>query len=118
MWARIAGSVLGIWLMAAPAVLHYAGPAQTNDHITGPVVFGSAFVAVWQLMRPLRWVELVVGAWLLAAPWILAYGTVPIINSLIVGLLTIVLALLGGKTSKRFGGGWASILKSEPQDQR
>ena len=118
MWARIAGSVLGIWLMVAPAVLGYADLAQTNDHITGPIVFGSAFIAIWQLMRPLRWVELVAGAWLLAAPWILGYGKGPTINSLIVGILLIVLAFWGGETRKRFAGGWASILKSDAQDQQ
>ena len=118
MWPRAAGSVLGIWLMAAPAVLGYAEPAQTNDRVVGPIVFGSAFIALWQLLRPLRWLELVGGAWLLAAPWVLGYGKVAIINSLVVGVLLIVLAFLGGKISRRFGGGWVSILKSEAQDQQ
>ena len=119
MWARIASFVLGLWLMAAPAVLAYADTARTNDRILGPIVAGLAFIAIWQLMRPLRWIELIVGAWLLAAPWILGYGIEPRLNSLVVGILLAVLAFLGGKPSKRFGGGWASILpflKSEVRD--
>ena len=111
MWARIASFVLGLWLMAAPAVIGYADAARTNDHIVGPVVASFAFIAIWQLMRPLRWIELIVGAWLLAVPWILGYGTVPAINSLVVGLLLAALAFLGAKTGKRFGGGWASLTK-------
>ena len=118
MWARIAGFVLGLWLMAAPAVLGYADPARTNDHIMGPIAASFAFIAIWQLMRPLRWIELVVGAWLLAAPWILGYGTAPTGNSLVVGLLLAVLAFLGARTNKRFGGGWASLLRSEARYQR
>jgi SPW repeat len=118
MWARIASFVLGLWLMAAPAVIGYADPARTNDHIVGPVVAGFAFIAIWQLMRPLRWIGLVVGAWLLAAPWILEYGTTPTVNSLVVGLLLAVLTFLGTKTSKRFGGGWMSLLSGETRDQR
>ena len=118
MWARIAGFVLGLWLMAAPAVLGYTDPAWTNDRIMGPIAAGSAFIAIWQLMRPLRWIGLVVGAWLLAAPWILGYGAAPTVNSLVVGLLLAVLAFLGAKTSKRFGGGWMSLLRSEARDQR
>ena len=81
-------------------------------------VFGSAFIALWQLLRPLRWLELVGGAWLLAAPWVLGYGKVAIINSLVVGVLLIVLAFWGGETRKRFAGGWASILKSDAQAQQ
>jgi hypothetical protein len=118
MWARIASFALGLWLMAAPALIGYADLARTNDHIMGPIAAGSAFIAIWQLMRPLRWIELVVGAWLLAAPWILEYGTAPTVNSLVVGLLLAVLAFLGTKTSKRFGGGWTSLLSGETRDQR
>ena len=118
MWARIAGFVLGLWLMAAPAVIGYADPARTNDHIMGPIAAGFAFIAIWQLMRPFRWIGLVVGAWLLAAPWVLGYGTAPTVNSLVVGLLLAVLAFLGTKTSKRFGGGWMSLLRSEARNQR
>jgi SPW repeat len=118
MWARILSFVLGIWLMVAPSDLGYADPARTNDHIVGPVVFGLAFIAMWQLMRPLRWIELIAGAWLLAAPWILGYESASTINSLVVGLLLVVLAFLGAKTVKRFGGGWASLLRSDVHGHR
>ena len=118
MWARILSAALGIWLILAPAVLNYTDPAQINDRIVGPVVFGSAFIAIWQLMRPLRWIELVAGAWLLVAPLFFGYMTASAINSLVVGLLLVVLAFLGGKTGKRFGGGWASLLRSEAHDDR
>jgi hypothetical protein len=118
MWARVVSFVLGIWLMAAPTVVGYADPARTNDRIVGPIAAGFAFVAIWQLMRPLRRVELIAGVWLLAAPWILGYEVAPTINSLVVGLLLAVLAFLGAKTDKHFGGGWASLLASGFHDHR
>jgi hypothetical protein len=119
MWARIPSFILGMWLMAAPSVLGYAdSAAQTSDRITGPIVVGFAFVAIWQLMRPLRWIGLIAGVWLLAAPWIFDYGITPTISSIIVGLLLAVLAFLGAKTGKRFGGGWSSLLKSEVRGLR
>ena len=33
MWAHVLAAGLGIWLMAAPAVLGYSGIAAHNDHI-------------------------------------------------------------------------------------
>jgi hypothetical protein len=117
-WARISSAALGIWLILASALLGYAGLTQTNDRVIGPVVFGFAFIAIWQLMRPLRWAEFAAGAWLLAAPWFLGYEMSPRINSLVVGLLLVVLAFLGAKTSKRFGGGWASLLSSDARGYR
>jgi len=117
-WARIISFVLGLWLMAGPTVLGYCDPARISDRIVGPLVAGLAFVAIWPVMRPLLWVDLILGAWLLATPWLLGYGMGLAINSLIVGLLLMVLALLGSKTSKRFGGGWASILDSDAHNHR
>ncbi len=109
MWARIFGVALGIWLMAAPAILDYAGAARINDRIVGPLVVSFAFVAIWGVLRPLRWVNLVLGAWLIVAPWALFYGLVPTINSLVVGVLLMLLSTVRGKIKERYGGGWSSL---------
>jgi hypothetical protein len=66
-WARLLSAALGAWLMAAPDVLGYGGIAGLGDHVVGPIVVGSAVVAAWPVMSPLRWVGLVVGVWLLVA---------------------------------------------------
>jgi hypothetical protein len=66
-WARLLSAALGAWLMAAPDVLGYGGIAGLDDHVVGPIVVGSAVVAAWPVMSPLRWVGLVVGVWLLVA---------------------------------------------------
>jgi hypothetical protein len=114
MWARIASVVLGIWLVSAPAVLGYAGPAATNDRIVGPLVASLAFIAIWEVARPLRRVHLVLGAWLLIAPLALGYGLAPALNSVVVGLLVILLSFVRGRVEQRFGGGWSSLLRSGP----
>jgi hypothetical protein len=111
MWARLLSAALGVWLMAAPDVLGYGGTAGVGDHVVGPIVVGSAVVAAWPVMRPLRWVGLVAGAWLLVAPWIFGdYGTVAMENGSVVGFLLAALALLGGERESRFGGGWRRLL--------
>jgi hypothetical protein len=110
MWARLVNAALGLWLMAAPAVLGYGDPAQFNDRIVGPLAVFCAVVAIWEAMRPLRRGNLVIGAWLLLAPWILGYGaTVPIVNSLAVGVLLIAFSLVKGTVENRFGGGWSVL---------
>jgi len=87
-WARLLSAALGAWLMAAPDVLGYGGTAGVNDHVVGPIVVGSAVAAAWPVMRPLRWVGLVVGAWLLVPPWIFGYyGTVAMENGSVVSFL-------------------------------
>lgn len=109
MVARLASAALGVWLMAAPAVLGYGDPARTADRIAGPVVFALGFVGAWPVMRSLRRAELVAGVWLVLAPWVLGYNAVPFINGSIAGLLLAALSFAGGETGRSFGGGWSAV---------
>ena len=120
MWARLIAAALGGWLIVSPAVLGYSGAAESNARAVGAIVVGASLVAAWQVMRSLRWVEAVAGAWLLVAPWILVrwYEALPTANSLGVGLALVILAFLGGKTTKNFGGGWISVLPFLEQEAR
>ncbi len=112
MWARIINVILGIWLMAAPAVLGYADPARTNDRIVGPVAATFAAIAAWEATRSVRWVNVVLGLWLLVAPWVLGYSELDAyLNSLAVGTLMALFAPVRGKITQRFGGGWSSLWK-------
>ena len=115
MWAQIINAALGIWLMAAPAVLDYSGAADTNSRIIGPIAATFAIIAIWECTRGLRWVNVVVGLWLLMAPWVLGYDELaPRIDDRIVGGLLILFGLVKGKISHRFGGGWLSLFKRNP----
>jgi hypothetical protein len=114
--AQVVSALLGIWLMAAPDIVGYGGPARLNDRVVGPLAASFAFIAVWQVTRPLRWLNLALGAWLLLAPWALGYELAPRLNSLVVGLVLVVLAAVSGKVQQRFGGGWASLLSHQRLD--
>ena len=114
MWARIVNVALGIWLMASPAVLGYAAPAETNDRIVGPLIATFAIIAISGVTRPLRWVNTVAGAWLLVAPWILAYdATSTIVNNMLVGVVVIACSLVKGTVEDEFGGGWSSLWRDQ-----
>lgn len=109
MWARAANTALGLWLMAAPAVLGYAAPASTNDRVVGPIVASFAIIAVWEATRPLRRANTVLGGWLLVCPWILGYPALPAVHSLVVGVLVLAFSLVRGEVKARFGGGWSAL---------
>lgn len=111
-WARIINTALGIWLMAAPAVLGYGAPASANDRVVGPIVVTFAVVAMWEATRAVRRVNLLLGLWMLIAPWVLGYELVPILNSSIVGVLVMAFASVHGRTQQRYGGGWTALWRS------
>ena len=112
MWPRLINIALGIWLIAAPAVLGYAAPAAINDRIVGPLIAVFACVAIWQATRSLRWLNAPLGMWLMLAPLILEYPRGALLNSILVGIAVAAVAMVRGNLVHRFGGGWPAIWKS------
>ena len=109
MIARIAEAALGIWLIFAPAVLGYGPPAAHSDRIFGPLIAAVAIIALWEIARSLRHLNLLFGLWLIAAPLVLGFGGVAAIDSIVVGLAVAALSRAEGRIESSFGGGWSSL---------
>lgn len=110
MVARFVSCIIGVWLMAAPALLDYRGPATVNDRICGPLIVSFAIIAMWEVTRSLRWLNAIFGFWLMLAPLVLHYITWrSAFNNLLCAFILLVCALVPGKRTHRFGGGWASL---------
>jgi hypothetical protein len=116
MWAQIINALLGIWLMASPAVFGFADDRiiSNNAHIVGPVIASFGIIACWEATRVVRYYNLLPGAWLLLAPWVLGYdATTAIVNDMVIGAAVIGLSLVKGKVSGTYGGGWSVIWKKD-----
>lgn len=71
MLARLATTLIGVWLMASPDVLGYEDPAAASHHIIGPLVVSLAVMAMWEVMDSVRLGNLLFGALLLIEPAII-----------------------------------------------
>jgi hypothetical protein len=109
MWAQMINTAIGIWLMAAPAVLHSSRSAEINDRIVGPVAATFACIAIWQVTRPCRWVNLPLGAWLVIAPFLFGWSGADQLNSIACGVALAALACVRGRITQGFGGGWSAL---------
>src|SRR5689334_12429001 len=119
MRARIASVVLALWLIVSPDVLGFGDPARTATRVIGPLALLIAVLAIRDVTRPARWANLATGAALLFAPWLLHYGAwMPILNSLIAGVLLIGFAQVHGKTRHATGGGWSALFITRPPERR
>ncbi|MGH9857242.1 MAG: SPW repeat domain-containing protein, partial [Acidobacteriota bacterium] len=93
MWPQVINALLGVWLMAAPAVLGYDGAGRISNLIAGPVAATFAIIAIWEVVRPLGKLNVALGSWLVVAPLVLNHGSmVPVMNSFMAGILMIALA--------------------------
>ena len=109
MIARFVAVVAGVWLMFAPAVLDYPGGGDERP-MFGPIGASIAFVAIWEVVRPLRWGTLPVGCWLVLAPLVLTYGdAAPAVSSVAAGAAMAASSFFGGATESAFAGGWSEV---------
>lgn len=120
MWPRFVNIAIGVWLMAAPAVLGYSGvsdAASASDRIVGPLVISAAIAAIWPEIRPLRWVNAVLGVWLLvgvpAAAMVVDWPFEGVVSSVLSGAVAITMARIRGDIDSEFGGGWRSIWRDD-----
>lgn len=109
MWARLINFAIGIWLMAAPAVLHSPRGAEINDRIVGPLAASAACIALWEITRPCRRANLVFGAWLAISPLFVPSSGADVLNSILCGVALAGFSFVAGRIRKRYGGGWKAL---------
>lgn len=105
-WSLWLCTALGVWLLFAPETLGLGikETAADSDHIVGSVIVVISVIALAEVARPLRFLNLPFGIWLVAAPWFLDGGTtVTRVNSALVGLAVIALSLPLGRLRDRYG---------------
>lgn len=75
-----------------------------NDHVVGALVVTVAIIAMAEVVRPLRFINVLFGAWLIVAPGFLAGATLSAAwGSVIAGSLLIVLSLPCGPVRQHYG---------------
>ena len=103
-WGLLAAALLGIGVMAMPALLGTAGALADSSHLTGALITTVAVVAMAEVVRAGRLLNLLLGAWVIAAPWLLSGGDASARwAGLAIGLLVILSSLPLGPVRERYG---------------
>lgn len=78
-----------------------------SDHLVGALVITVEIIAMAEVARALRFINLAFGAWLVAAPFLLegAHGFATA-ASVAIGLAVMALSLPRGKRSREHYAGW------------
>jgi uncharacterized membrane protein len=103
-WNLLVSVALGVWLMFAPFALGSTGTAAHSDHLIGALILTVATIALADVGRAARFVNVFFGAWVIASPWLLAGTTTSATwNDMIVGTLVILLSFPRGSIGERYG---------------
>lgn len=104
-WNLLLSAALGVWLMAAPAMLGTTGPAASSNHVAGALVVTWAVIAFGEVARPIRLLNILMGLWIMSAPWWLSGGgDVSRWHDTLIGTSLIALSLRRGLIHEQFGG--------------
>jgi uncharacterized membrane protein len=103
-WNLLLSAGLGVGLMFLPAMLGSAGAAAHSDHLFGALIVATAVLALAEVGRAIRLLNVLFGAWVIAAPWILG-GATPASRwgDVLVGTLVILLSVPRGPVRERYG---------------
>ena len=103
-WNLLISAALGLWLMAAPDVLGSTGTASDGDRIFGALIVVVAVIAWAEVVRSVRFINVLVGVAIVLAPWLLGGDTTAsLLNDAAVGLVLFPLSLPIGPVRERFG---------------
>jgi hypothetical protein len=102
-WNLLLSAALGVWLMFAPAVFGTQARAADSDHLVGALVVTFAVIAIGEVGRAVRFLNVLFGTWLLIAPWALSgFAAGARWNDVLIGVALIVLSLRRGQISGRY----------------
>ncbi len=91
-------------MMFSSAVFGSGGPLADSEHLTGALVVTVAVLAMGEVIRAARLLNIPLGLWTIAAPWLLS-GAAPGAkwSALAAGAALIVLSIRRGRPSERYG---------------
>ncbi len=109
-WNLLLSAALGIWLMFAPAVFGTAERAANSDHLVGALITTVAVIAMSEVIRAGRFLNVLLGAWIIASPWLLSGATTAAKwNDVGVGVLLIALSFPRGVIKEKYAG-WDRLI--------
>lgn len=102
-WGLAVCTGIGVWLMFTPLALHLSGFMAAGNHVVGSLVITFSVIAMAEVGRPLRFVNVPCGLWLIVSPWLLGASGSAVWANVVAGGLLILAALPRGPIHHRYG---------------
>ncbi|MEO7339061.1 MAG: NAD-dependent epimerase/dehydratase family protein [Caldimonas sp.] len=106
-WTLVGCCLVGAALMFTRVLFGTAPPLADSDHVSGALIVTFAVMAMAEVARPLRFVNVAFALWLIVAPWWLE-GATPAAawTEAAAGLCVLLLSLPRGRRSEAHYGRW------------
>jgi len=110
-WNLLLSALLGIWLMASPALLNIQGPLATCNYIAGPMIVAISAIAFAEVFRIVRYGNMLLGAALIVGSWAISGGSAAMaIHNTVIGFFVIALSWRKGPILGQYGV-WEQVIR-------
>jgi hypothetical protein len=109
-WSLALCLVIGVWLMFTRLTLGSEGSMANADHLIGSLVLTVTVTATAEVMRTLRFLNVILGAALLITPFVCEADGMAMVASLLCGVGLIGLSIPRGEVRNRYGEWSKTIL--------
>lgn len=105
-WTLLASIAIGVWLTFTRLSFGSSGAMANSDHLIGALVVTFSIMALAEVGRAIRFINVPFGAWLIVAPWLLdgVGSSLAPWNGVLSGALLIALALPRGTVRDSYAG--------------
>jgi hypothetical protein len=112
MWAQVLTTVIGFWVVMAPAILDYGGNAANHGYVIGPILAAIGWISASEVLRGLRFVNLVPAVALLIVAFGPGYPATALTSSAASAVAVSMLTFVPGRRTRRVGGGWRGVWRA------
>lgn len=105
-WTLVATAALGVLAMFVPAMLgmETRAPGASAYHLCGALIVTCSVIAMGEVFRAVRWLDVGLGIAIAIAPWALGAGLAAGVIGIAIGALVIGLSVPRGKKKERYAG--------------
>jgi vitamin K epoxide reductase family protein/SPW repeat-containing protein len=109
-WTLVLSAAIGVWLMCTRLIFGTQGEQANSDHLIGALVVTVSITALAEVMRPARFINILLAVALIASPLMLEGGSrLADWSGVLAALLLIAASLPRGKVEHSYGG-WSRYL--------
>lgn len=103
-WTLFVCALVGVWLMISPSLFTMGHLTSYNNTAFGALIVAISIIAMAEVVRKGRFLNLFFGIWIAILPWIFSENMyVNLWNNLIAGILLIILSIPQGKILNHYG---------------
>ncbi len=104
-WNLFVSVGVGIWFMVSPGIFQFSGRLADSNHLTGAIIVSFSIIAMSEVARSLRFVNILLVLWLIASCWMFDIsGSIIVWSQLIMAALLLGVSFRKGLIKENHGG--------------